>query len=192
MKREPISVFPSPAPRSLAEQPFPAPVSHSSSWMLPSRAWGRHSWVPCGAQAPRERRCCPRRAQMVLGAARDCNADSVCTAEPRHQARPALSSGARPKLRFLERVCHWELFHLPRGEGGRGKGDPLSVVQCLPQSRGRQGRGALLHPCVGVVLPAATLTALSASEVPADEPCLEGHIHLSSLHQSVLLGECQG
>lgn len=116
----------------------------------------------------------------------------VCTAEPRHQARPALSSGARPKLRFLERVCHWELFHLPRGEGGRGKGHPLSVVQCLPQSRGRQGRGALLHPCVGVVLPAATLTALSASEVPADEPCLEGHIHLSSLHQSVLLGECQG
>lgn len=71
-------------------------------------------------------------------------------------------------------------------EGAEGRGDP-----CHCCSARDTGRGVLLHPCMGVVLPAATLAALSASEVPTDDPCLKGHIPLASLHPSVLIWECQ-
>lgn len=74
-------------------------------------------------------------------------------------------------------------------QGGR-RGDPLSLVQCCHRAEGRQGGGVLLHPCVGVVL-LQPRWQLCSSEVPADDPCLKGHIHLCSLHPSVLIWRCQ-
>lgn len=78
--------------------------SRDADPVLLSRALAQPSWVPCGAQAPQGGAVLPGQGRAGLVAVWDCNADSVCTAEPIQQTPRAVSDWARPRLQFLERV----------------------------------------------------------------------------------------
>lgn len=121
--------------------------------VLPSRAWGRHSWVPCGAQAPRERRCCQRRAQMVLGAARDCNADSGV-----HCRAQAPGTAGAVKRGSAQAAVPGESLSLgafpPSSRGGRQREGSSPVSGAVPATKqGETGQGSAASSLRGSCAP---------------------------------------
>lgn len=187
MRRKQIGVFPSLPYPSLTKQPFLACLKcHSWDVLGPGTA-------QLGHRLPRVRQCSQGRAGQGLVAVWDCNADSAvhCRAQtPNTTAcvRQGSAQAAVPGESLTPGAS-------PPSTPGREQREGLIPCHCCSachKAAGTQGRGVLLYPCVGVVLPAATLAALSSSEVPTDDPCLKGHIHLSFLHPSVLIWVCQG
>lgn len=114
----------------------------------------------------------------------------LCTAEPRHQTlcQTGLGPGCRSWREFD--TGSFSIFHT--GEGAEGRDDPLSVLQCLPQSSGDTGNGGAASSLCGSCAPCSHTGSSLFSEVPTDDPCVKGHVHLSSLHPSVSARAQQG
>lgn len=92
---------------------------------------------PLGHRLPRMRQCCQGRAGMVLVAVWDCNADS---AEPKQQTPLAVSNRAWSKLQFLKSLTLGAPPPSTLEREAEGRGDPVSLVQWLPQSSRETGK----------------------------------------------------
>lgn len=132
-------------PRSLTEQPFLASVSSCSSWdAVPSCCcpgpWGQHSWVPpWGTGTPGEavlpgRGTDGARCSLGLQCRLCCALQSLNT---RHHR--LCQTGLGPSCSSWRELDTGSSPPSPRGRETEGRGDPLSLVQCLPQSSRETG-----------------------------------------------------